>query len=144
MKMAKANRADMDAALDICGALESLAQGCLPNGMTDQDDETSERYDYRKHAAEVVEHLLEIASKGSLFRVCFGMTVVLDPRNEVVDPAADTLEIHPKHEQALVRATRYEKLRRLNAHQFAELFRKNIETGSPCDQPAVAKEEMML
>ena len=24
------------------------------------------------------------------------MTVVLDPRNELLDPAADTLELHPK------------------------------------------------
>jgi hypothetical protein len=26
----------------------------------------------------------------------WGMTVLLDPRNEIVDPDADTLEIHPK------------------------------------------------
>jgi hypothetical protein len=38
-------------------------------------------------------------------RVVFGMAVVLDPRNEVVDPDADTLEIHPKYAAAISQAT---------------------------------------
>jgi hypothetical protein len=99
MKMAKANRADMEAALDLCAAMESLGRGYLPEALTDPDDESDERYDERKHAATVVQHLLEIASRGSLFRVCFGMTVLLDPRNELVDPDADTLEAHPRFEK---------------------------------------------
>lgn len=96
MKMAKASQADLEMALDVCNVLESLERGYLPDALTDPNDEIGERYDERMHAAKVVEHLLKIVSKGSMFRVCFGMTVVLDPRNEVVDPDADTLEIHPK------------------------------------------------
>lgn len=31
-------------------------------------------------------------------------------------------------------AERYESVRKLNAQQFAEIYRKNIETGAPFDQ----------
>ncbi|MCY1450176.1 hypothetical protein D9M71_669610 [compost metagenome] len=39
--------------------------------------------------------LIEVAQQGSMFRVTWGMTAVLDPRNELLDPTADTLELHP-------------------------------------------------
>lgn len=102
MKMAKANEADLRAALDLCSAMEDLRRGFLPQQMQDPDSEESVRYDYREHADEVVDCLNRIANQGSLFRVCFGMTVLLDPGNEVVDPEADALELHPKHEKAAV------------------------------------------
>lgn len=102
MKMAKANRTDTDAALDLCSALESLRRGYLPEALCDQNGQDGDRYDDRKHAEKVVEHLIEIASRGSLFRVCFGMTVLLDPRNEIVDQEADILQLHPKHEKNAV------------------------------------------
>ncbi|MNF01024.1 hypothetical protein D3C80_1999510 [compost metagenome] len=43
----------------------------------------------------MLEKLIDIAQQGSMFRVTFGMEVVLDPRNELLDPNADTLELHP-------------------------------------------------
>lgn len=97
MKMAKANRADMEAALDMCAALEALQRGYLPQGLCDQNSQSDDKYEEQKHAEMVVNHLIEIAARGSLFRVCFGMTVLLDPRNEVVDQEADTLALHPAH-----------------------------------------------
>lgn len=99
MKMAKANEHDLTAALDISSAIESLHNGHLPDAMSNTDD--IEYYDERKHAAAVIEHLLKITENASLFRVSFGMTVLLDPRNELVDPDADTLEVHPKYQKAL-------------------------------------------
>lgn len=99
MKMAKANENDLRTALDICSALEALEEGFLPNALTDPVSETNELFDPSKHSEMVLDHLLEIASKGSMFRVCFGMAVLLDPRNELVDPDADTLEAHPKFER---------------------------------------------
>ena len=54
----------------------------------------------------VVQHLLAILRKGSVFRVAFGMAVMLDPRNEVVDPDADCLEMHPKFDAAAKDAER--------------------------------------
>ncbi len=97
MKMDKATDDDMAVALDVCSALEALAQGYLPNSMAPGEDVVS--YDAKLHAADVVEHLLDLAQPGSLFRVAFGMTVLLDPRNEIVDPEKSSLESHPKFTQ---------------------------------------------
>lgn len=97
MKMAKASNNDMEAALELCRALDVLEDGTLPEGMTEGDDCVF--YDADEHAEKVVEHLMSIFKKASLFRVCFGMTVVLDPRNEIVDPNDDCLAVHPKFER---------------------------------------------
>lgn len=94
MKMAKANENDLNAALEMCRALDVLEDGYLPAEMTADDDGVA--YYADEHAEKVVEHLVSIFKRASLFRVCFGMTVLLDPQNELVDPEADTLEAHPK------------------------------------------------
>lgn len=95
MKMARASKADLDAALDVSNIIEQLENGYMPS--TDESDEL-ERFDSddREQCKRALAAILDAAEKGSLFRVTFGMTVVLDPRNELLDPAADTLELHPK------------------------------------------------
>ncbi|WP_264840966.1 hypothetical protein [Burkholderia cenocepacia] len=100
MKMARASKADLDAALDVSNIIEQLEQGYMPS--TDESDEL-ERFDSddREQCKRALSAILDAAEKGSLFRVTFGMTVVLDPRNELLDPAADTLELHPKLVAAL-------------------------------------------
>lgn len=110
MKMAKASEQDMEAALALSRAIEDLERGSLPEGMDDPDSETRSDYIPRNHAADVVEHLVGMFKRASLFRVTFGMTVLLDPRNELVDPDSDTLERHPKITAALADAERYRGL----------------------------------
>lgn len=93
MKMARANDDDIKAALDLCSALESLERyGSMPDGV-----EGSEHFDddNAEDCKRALAHLLAIARRGSMFRVVFGMTVALDPRNRIFDPDADTLELHP-------------------------------------------------
>lgn len=98
MKMAKASERDIDMALELSRTIEDLMKGYFPD---DGDDalmfDPQDPYDCIK----AIDLLFEIACRGSLFRVVFGMAVVLDPRNEVVDPDADHLELHPKHKKAL-------------------------------------------
>lgn len=97
MKMARASKADLDAALDVSNIIEQLEQGYMPS--TDESDDL-ERFDCddREQCRRALNAILDAAQKGSLFRVTFGMTVVLDP-------AADTLELHPKLVAALDGAT---------------------------------------
>jgi hypothetical protein len=92
--MAKASESDLNAALEMCRALDALEDGSLPDEMTEGEDVVF--YDAKEHAEKVVEHLISIQKRASLFRVCFGMTVVLDPKNEMVDPSLDHIEFHPK------------------------------------------------
>ena len=113
MKMAKANENDLNAALEMCRALEALEGGYLPAEMTADDDGVA--YYADEHAEKVVEHLVAISKRASLFRVCFGMTVLLDPQNKLVDPEASTLEAHPKFSR--IAEQRYELLAALKGIQ---------------------------
>lgn len=92
--MAKANENDLNAALEMCRALETLEGGYLPDEMTEGEDSVA--YYADEHAEKVVEHLVAIAKRASLFRVCFGMTVLLDPANNIVDQEASHLDLHPR------------------------------------------------
>lgn len=107
MKMAKASEVDMQMAMDLCGALDLLGQRfipCMPEaiGQLGADDER-ESFDRDDDAqcGRALRHLLDIADRGSLMRVIWGMAVLLDPANKIVDPGADTLEHHPDTVAAL-------------------------------------------
>lgn len=102
MKTAKASEADMAMAMELVSALELLGQRsypCMHEASSDrQCDDELERFDRDDDAqcARALRHLLDVGQRGSLGRVVYGMAVLLDPRNKVVDPAADTLEHHPE------------------------------------------------
>lgn len=101
MKMAKASKEDLDMAMDLCGAIDALTNywPTMPEALSTCDDDAmgAEHFDRDddKQCGKVLRHLLEIADRGSLMRVVFGAAVMLDPRNKLVDPNADTIEHHP-------------------------------------------------
>lgn len=102
MKMAKASNEDLDMAMDLCGAIDALTNNwpTMPEALSTCDDDAmgAEHFDRDddKQCGKVLRHLLEIAERGSLMRVVFGAAVMLDPRNKLVDPDADTIEHHPE------------------------------------------------
>lgn len=106
MKMARASQADLDAASEVTSMLGDLEKGYMPTprGETSLDTEFFDRDD-AKDCKRALGMLLDAAAKGSLFRVTFGMLVVCDPRNELLDPDADTIEKHPKIVAALAAHT---------------------------------------
>lgn len=97
MKMAKASQQDLDAANQVASHISDLEKGFMPS--TPDGDGGSELFDRNDpdDCMLAMHTILDAAEKGSLFRVTFGMQVVCDPRNKVVDPDADCLEIHPEH-----------------------------------------------
>lgn len=98
--MAKASQADMEMAMKLCSALEALDRRFFPEGAEgDNDPEDFDRYD-DEHCGMALRHVLDILERGSIGRVIWGMYVLLDPANKVVDPDADTLEPHPEIEAA--------------------------------------------
>jgi|GEM_PF-4048737 len=108
MKMAKANKADLDMAVDLAAALDALGHRwfpVMPEAIEDPEQvgENSGQEQFDRDDDELcgraLRHLLDIADRGSLFRVVMGLCVVLDPRNKCVDPAADTIEHHPERAQ---------------------------------------------
>ena len=108
MVMAKASEQDLQAALDLAGVLEDIDKGFFPRNPADKDaDDSGEPQffdeDDPKHLRVLfdrIKYCLD-AAPGGIFRVTFGMATVLDPRNEIVDPNADHLEVHPRIKAAL-------------------------------------------
>ena len=101
MKMAKLSEADLEMAMELSRFVDDLVDGYVPKQASEDPEEGEEiewlDFDDRAQLQRVIEALTRIANKGSIFRVTFGMAVVCDPRNELLDPDADTLEIHPKY-----------------------------------------------
>jgi hypothetical protein len=95
MKMARASEADIEAALKVCQIMDQLDKRYMPS---DDDSEELEFFDRddAEQCQTVIGMLLDATCDTSLFRVVFGMACVLDPRNELLDPDADTIEKHPK------------------------------------------------
>lgn len=101
MKMAKASEGDLRMAMDLCLALEALGHRHIPR-MPEQievvrADGEHEEFDVddNEQCGRAMRHLLAIGERGSLMRVVWGMAVLLDPANKMVDPNSDTLEHHP-------------------------------------------------
>ena len=101
MKMAKASEADLEMALELCRALEDIAGrwgGTMPQKIGrpegDSDDEFFDPDD-EAQCKRVVTYLRELVSSASLIREVWGMLVLLDPANKIVDPDSDVLEHHP-------------------------------------------------
>jgi hypothetical protein len=100
MKMAKASEADLDMAMELCSAIDALTSSwpTLPTSLCKPgEDEPDEAFDCDddRQCGTVLRHLLAIAERASLLRVVFGFAVMLDPRNKLIDPDADTIEVHP-------------------------------------------------
>lgn len=96
MKMAKASQADLDLAIRITSAIEACERGVMPAGLCEDQFERDE-FDIHdpRDCKRVIQHLLDIAEAGSLARVTWGMFVLLDPENKILDPNVDHLALHP-------------------------------------------------
>lgn len=140
MKMAKASTADLEMAMELSRFVEDLVNGYCPMAACiDPESEEIEwlEPDDREQAQRIIEAIKQIARKGSIFRVTFGMAVVCDPRNELLDPDADTLEVHPKLTN---NSTRYQFLREfyaLNSDECENEFKKLAWLSGPQFDAAV-------
>lgn len=97
MEMAKASRADLDMATELCAALDALTglYPTMPAGIGDEASESPFDRDDPKQCVRALGHLLDIADRASLARVVWGAVVMLDPRNRCVDPDRDVIALHP-------------------------------------------------
>lgn len=102
MKMAKASEADLSMAMDLANVLGDIEKGYFPAKFSDDpESEETEWLDTkdREQFARLIDGLQKLLDRGSISRVIWGMAVVCDPANELIDPAADFLEHHPIRQQ---------------------------------------------
>lgn len=113
MKVARATHQDLDAAMMLMGLLDTVSSGYYPSDSDDADDDpTFFDEDDPEHLAQLWKRLKACldAAPGFQCRVIFGAATMLDPRNEVVDPAEDHLTLHPRLNAALQDAKRLDWL----------------------------------
>lgn len=107
MKMARASEADLNMAMELSSALDLLGQRFLP-AMPESIERLSEDDEYERfdrdddeQCGRAMRHLLDVADRASLMRVVWGAVVMLDPRNELTNPASDVIEEHPRFSKEL-------------------------------------------
>lgn len=88
--MARASQADLDAACEVYQFLAANLDGRTPDRVVDEFG-----YSGYDDCHELCDYLAVASDKGSLFRVIWGMHVLLDPNNQLVDPDCPHLEEHP-------------------------------------------------
>ncbi len=104
MKMAKASERDIDAAGNAMSILNDISSGYYPaNGSDDSDDSDDKPYRFDPDNADHLRHFYNLMNftldkaPGWPGRVIGGMCyVILFEQNQIVDPSADTLELHPR------------------------------------------------
>lgn len=119
MKMAKASEADLKVSLALAGVLEDIDSGYFPRDVAlgtngdesdDGEDEPHVHFDPDdpKHLRALYDRLKYClrAAPGGVARVLYGMDVLLDPANAIVDPGVTHLALHPRIEAALARAAK--------------------------------------
>lgn len=116
MKMAKASEQDIEAAGKLMTLLNDLSSGYHPATDQDEDDERQVYFDPddRQHLRALYDALEKIldSAPGMPVRVIGGMCyVIMWDKNRIIDPDADTLEMHPIHVQNAKDAARWRYIR---------------------------------
>lgn len=104
MKMAKASEADINMAMTMANILDDIERGYFPSKLA-SDPESEESEWLETASCEQYERLIDglkrVLNLSSIFRVIWGMAVVCDPSNELLDPTSNVLAVHPKLKLAL-------------------------------------------
>jgi hypothetical protein len=106
MKMAKASEKDIDAAGELMRILNDISGGHYPAKDGEYTEDIPTFFDpddkaHLRHFYDLVDATLDKAP-GYPGRIIGGMCyVILYDKNEIVDPDADTLELHPKLVKAM-------------------------------------------
>ena len=100
MKIAKASEADIEMAMTLANYCDSINRRQMPDALSNDADhiEWLDSDDCEQYAR-LLRGLQELLDKGSISRVVWGMAVVCDPSNELIDPNDDTLAHHPIRQQ---------------------------------------------
>lgn len=96
MTIRRANRRDLEAANRIVAFLLSIQEGFMPDELGAGEEHEWFDLDDPALCQRALQALVKISRQASIHRVTLGMTVLLDPRNELIDPAAERLALHPK------------------------------------------------
>lgn len=104
IRMAKATSEDLDAAFELADILTAIERGFYPAREGEKDPPTYFDIDDREHLQYLHARLVQLATRGSLFRVAAGLETLLHPSNAIVDPDDDCIALHPRFKPMTVAA----------------------------------------
>lgn len=107
MKMAKASECDLDAAGDLMSLLSDIDKGYYPERCENDEAPTFFDEDDKEHLRAFYDAVKATLDKAPGYpgRVIGGMCyVIMWDKNEIIDPASDTLDLHPRITAALEKA----------------------------------------
>jgi hypothetical protein len=131
VKMAKASEKDIDAAGELMRILNDISGGHYPAKDGEYTDDIPTFFDpddpkHLRHFYDMVDATLD-KSPGYPGRVIGGMCyVILYDKNEIVDPAADTLELHPRLKKALALLDKEEEKQADSEKSIEDVHAKEI------------------
>lgn len=104
MKMARADKKDMDAALQLSAILQDVERGYYPSNPDNEDSETDPTFfdeDKKEHLRVFHDRVMAClkSAPGGIFRVIGGFHTIM--HNDICDPDLDYLELHPRIRAAL-------------------------------------------
>lgn len=100
MKIAKASERDIEMALKLANWLESIENGRMPDDLTEGEETEWINTDDTEQYQILICGIRRLLNQFSIFRVVFGMSVVCDPANKLLDPDASSIEHHPERQNA--------------------------------------------
>lgn len=111
MRMAKADKDDLEAAYQVMNLLDSMSRGHYPS--SDEGTPTFFDSDDWEHLQFLHQRIIEIAeNSGGVSRVVGAAGIILNEQNNLIDPDEDCIELHPSIAQDRIDARRYRSLRR--------------------------------
>lgn len=96
MKMAVARLEEIEKAMCLSGIIDDVERGYYPRNADNEHDEDAPTWfdeDNIDHLRAFYERVMDC---GLSYRVTMGMAVLCNPRNAVIDPDLDHLELHPR------------------------------------------------
>lgn len=112
VRMAKADKSDMEAAYNLMHILEAIQRGWRPSIESDEDESAPEIFDvenieHHQHLYQMLEELVE-KHPGFMGRVVGGLSTLLHEKNQIVDPNDDCIGLHPRIVGALTEANSFQ------------------------------------
>lgn len=120
MRMSKADDADLDVAFRLIHLVDAIGDDYYPGQVEGAPTFFDE--DNFEHLLHLYRQIKEISeSSGSLHRIAGAANVLLNPKNNLIDPDDDCIELHPDLKAAQQAADEVEGLRAKVAELEAEL-----------------------